>query len=290
MKSILIIINPIAGKEIAKKKLYKIISSFQKKNCKTLIYIIKNKDSDKDIEKLINDIDCVICCGGDGTISHITRIVSEANREIPIAYIPCGTTNDFSRNLGLTKNFNKNIYKVLHGKVHKHDLSFIDDKSFVYVAAFGAFVEASFNTPQSSKNILGRLSYIISGAKELLNIKEFNTRITIDDKIVEGKFALGIVTNSKYVGGFHVPKKYINQNNGKMTIYLYKKPKPINMFNKLAYLFSDTYNDKDVIIYEGRDIKIEFDEDIIMTVDGEEYNPGRKVKISVKKDGIRYIY
>lgn len=41
------------------------------------------------------------------------------------------------------------------------------DRYFVYIAAFGAFTEVSYKTPQDKKNVLGHQAYILESVKSL---------------------------------------------------------------------------------------------------------------------------
>ena len=45
------------------------------------------------------------------------------------------------------------------------DIGRFNDRYFNYIAAFGAFTEVSYETPQQTKNIFGRAAYIIEGIK-----------------------------------------------------------------------------------------------------------------------------
>ena len=44
---------------------------------------------------------------------------------------------------------------------------FQENSYFVYVAAFGAFTEVSWNTPQKTKNALGHNAYILEGIRQV---------------------------------------------------------------------------------------------------------------------------
>ena len=50
-------------------------------------------------------------------------------------------------------------------------------KSFIYVAAFGAFTDVSYDTPQMSKNILGNAAYLFEGIKRINTIEDIGVRI-----------------------------------------------------------------------------------------------------------------
>ena len=45
----------------------------------------------------------LVVIGGDGTIHQVVNELYRLNKQIPIAYIPAGSGNDFARGLGLTR-------------------------------------------------------------------------------------------------------------------------------------------------------------------------------------------
>ena len=82
------------------------------------------------------------------------------------------------------------------------DIGSLNDKYFVYVAAFGVFSDTSYATPQNMKNIFGHAAYVLQGIKSIANIPSYKMKITIDGEIQEGEFIFGMVSNSISVGGF----------------------------------------------------------------------------------------
>ena len=51
------------------------------------------------------------------------------------------------------------------------DVGRLNGRPFVYVAAFGAFTQVAYATPQDLKNALGHLAYVLGGIKELPSIR-----------------------------------------------------------------------------------------------------------------------
>ena len=68
--------------------------------------------------------------------------------------------------LGLPKNMRKAAQTAALGKPFLVDVGvFGKNRYFVYVAAFGAFTEVSYSTPQETKNILGHQAYMLEAIK-----------------------------------------------------------------------------------------------------------------------------
>ena len=45
------------------------------------------------------DFDLVVCIGGDGTFNEVIAGVIDSGEDVPIGYIPAGSTNDFANSL-----------------------------------------------------------------------------------------------------------------------------------------------------------------------------------------------
>lgn len=289
MKNRLIIINPVAGKGMVKKKLFQIVSKLQRENTNVSCYITRDEKF-SDVVNYLSNVDEIICCGGDGTLSRLINILKKNNINIPIGYLPFGTTNDFGHNIGMSKNINKNINNIQNGKEHFHDIGKIEDKYFNYVAAFGIFVNTSSNTPQNIKNLLGRMSYIFEGMKELINIPEYDVLLKVDGKEHKGRYVLGIISNSRYVGGFTAPRKGIKLDDGIFEVYLYKKTKPLGMCKRLTDTVFGNGPKRGIDIFTGKNIEIIFNKNVDMTIDGEKFGKKKSVNIEVLNKGIKYIY
>lgn len=55
--------------------------------------------------------------------------------------------------------------RAVTGNEFHMDVGTLNDRYFNYIAAFGAFTETSYATPQEIKNALGHLAYILEGVK-----------------------------------------------------------------------------------------------------------------------------
>ena len=123
-------------------------------------------------------------------------------KQVPIGYIPAGTTNDFARSLHISKKMLEAADTAVNGTPLACDIGVFNEDFFVYIAAFGLFTDVSYETKQSVKNVLGHLAYILEGAKSIFNIPSYHVKVTYEDQVIEEDFMFGMVTNSRSVGGF----------------------------------------------------------------------------------------
>ena len=73
-------------------------------------------------------------------------------------------TNDFARSLGIPKDPIRAAKRIIKYKPEPIDIGSFNGDYFVYVAAFGAFTEVTYTTPQEYKNYLGHMAYILEGS------------------------------------------------------------------------------------------------------------------------------
>ena len=66
--------------------------------------------------------------------------------------------------------------RCVEGTAFHMDVGSLNDRYFNYIAAFGAFTEASYATPQQIKNALGHLAYILEGVKSLGRLQPIHVR------------------------------------------------------------------------------------------------------------------
>ena len=101
----------------------------------------------------------------------------------------------------------QSLQTAVRGKPFLVDVGvFGKNRYFVYVAAFGAFTEVSYSTPQETKNILGHQAYMLEAIKRLTGLKSYRMRLTWEhlgeQRELEEEFILGMVTNTTSIGGF----------------------------------------------------------------------------------------
>lgn len=78
-----------------------------------------------------------MCSGGDGTLDEVVTGMEQSEVNVPIGYIPAGSTNDFANSLGIPKNMDEAARVAVNGTPFPCDVGGFNGDTFVYVAAFG---------------------------------------------------------------------------------------------------------------------------------------------------------
>ena len=229
------------------------------------------------------EYDTVACIGGDGTLSEVISGLMRVQNPPPVGYFPMGTTNDIATSLGLPKNDTVAAAKrILSGEPHPFDVGgFGDDEYFAYVAAFGAFTEVSYATPQDQKRALGQLAYVLQGASLLGRIERIPARIEYDDGVFEGELVYGSMSNSTSVAGIvHFPESMVSLGDGMSELVLLRDPGRVDAYGELAAsVISRRFDNENLIILHTRRASFHFQKPVSWTRDGEEGGKYRDVTL-----------
>ena len=290
---ILLVVNEAAGKGSAEDLVPEVIENLEElgyrvdKRLTTIeqngTYIIKNYEEPFDI---------LIVCGGDGTLNEVIQGLYEKDIHTFIGYIPTGTTNDFASSLGIEKDnidISWNINKYVSQKI---DLGLFNNRIFNYVVSFGLFAKSSYDTSTKMKNTFGRMAYVLSGIKELFSSQTFHLKVSMNNVDIEDDFIYGSISNSKCIGGFKLFKKQdIKLNDGKFEVLLIRKPKfSISSILTIIKLFVfGNLNDKNIYCYKADSIKIETEEEMEWSIDGEHSGEVTNVQIKNLNKYLEYI-
>lgn len=277
-KKLLLVLNPCAGKKEANKYFVEIIDIFCKAGYETIVATTAcSGDGTNIVREYIDQVDLVVCIGGDGTFNEALAGIMESGKDVPLGYIPAGSTNDFATSLGLSKDVLDAARDIVDGKVRRYDVGDFNGRYFSYVASFGAFTSASYEAPQSVKNALGHLAYILEGMKTLPFIKGEDIRIEADDKVFEDEYIFGAISNSTSVGGIlTLYPSMVDMRDGKFEVMLIKMPTNLIELNQLLIeLSAKDFNSSMITFFSAKDIKITCNEEMPWTLDGE-YQQGRE--------------
>ena len=271
-KKLLFIYNPCAGKGRIRGKLSDIIEILNGSGYEVTVCPTKQQGDAVNIAReKSSEYSLVVCCGGDGTLDEVVTGIMEQEKSVPIGYIPAGSTNDFGISLGLPKTMVEAAQIAVEGKRFSCDIVAFNKGTFVYISAFGIFTDVSYETPQSSKNILGHAAYVLEGLKKLSSLRTYELKAKYNGETAEGEFLFGMISNSTSVGGFKkITGKYVELNDGLFEVMLIRKPKNALELNQIIAALVMESMDASCIIYAKTDkIKIESKEPVAWTLDGE---------------------
>lgn len=271
-EKVLFIFNPHSGKGLIREDLLDIIDTMVKAGFDLTVYTTQAQgDAIQKLEKDAGKFDRIICSGGDGTLDEVVTGVIRSGANVPIGYIPAGSTNDFANSLGIPKEMLLAAQTAVAGSRFPCDVGYFSGDTFVYVAAFGLFTEVSYKTSQQMKNALGHVAYILEGVKHLHDIPSCQMQVEYDGQVIQDTFIFGMVTNSVSVGGFKgITGSDVKLDDGVFEVTLIKNPKNPIELNEILACLTNLIDDSDLIYtFKTSEIHFTSKEKVAWTLDGE---------------------
>lgn len=153
----------------------------------------------------LKGIDSILSCGGDGTINEVVNGAynAKADNGISFAHYSCGSANDFARTIG--QKSLPQLLEMLHKKEHK-----LIDRAFILkdgrirrmvnesTGGMGALVCRDVELRRKSLN--PKLNYLLSSFDRLIRFDKPLVRITLDEKVIETRVLLLVISKGNYVG------------------------------------------------------------------------------------------
>ena len=272
MKKMLFIMNPYSGMRRASRYLADIIALFNRNGYEVITHMTGAQGEAIDVvARTAEKVDLVVCCGGDGTFNETITGLLRSGVDIPIGYIPAGSTNDFAASMKLSTNVMEAARDIVEGKPVAYDIGKFGDRYFSYVASFGAFTKASYATPQSIKNALGHTAYVLEGITELSQIRKEHVRMELDGEIVEDDFIFGAISNSTSVGGvLNLDPNLVDMADGKLEVLLVRVPRDlVELAECIKAVQSQQYNCSVITFRSAEKIKVFSNPLMPWTLDGE---------------------
>ena len=288
MLKCVVIYNPNSGKLTNRneiKRLYKLLENY---GYDTQIIYTEYKGHAKELVKKMDDVDLLLCAGGDGTLNEVISGNIERHKPILLGHLPLGSVNDVAHMYGMTNNTIKNTLMLLNGTRKNIDVCLINDNPFVYVACIGAWVDISYATTRKLKEKYGKLAYVIYGIKQLKqHLQFYKVKYTVNGETHEDEFSFIFITNSNRVGGVNNIYNDVKLDDNKFEVLLCNIKNKWDIIRAVHYLNRRELNNIPVFKYYKTDnIKFEFDEvPPSWCIDGDELlHNDKKFEIKINKD------
>ena len=282
MKRMLFLMNPFAGQRKANRHLADIITIFNQAGYEVLVHMTSSMgDAARVAREKAAQVDLIVCCGGDGTFNETVSGIQRSGVDIPVGYIPAGSTNDFAASLRLSLDPVQAARDIAEGDPVCYDLGQFNDRFFSYVASFGAFTRVSYATPQSIKNALGHTAYLLSGIQEISQIRNEHVRLEIDGELVEDEFLFGAICNTTTVGGVPLlTPNLVDMADGQFEVLLVRMPRNVTEITEcIQAVQSQQYNCAMITFRSAREITVWPDPEMAWTLDGERADGSEQITI-----------
>ena len=93
---------------------------FNKSNYEVIIYATqKPRDAYEKAKEYAEQVDLIVCSGGDGTLDEVVTGIMEMNSSVPVGYIPAGSTNDFANSLFMPKDMTEVASMIMEEELYR---------------------------------------------------------------------------------------------------------------------------------------------------------------------------
>lgn len=228
----------------------------------------------------------VIAVGGDGTVNEVANgLIGTATA---LGIIPVGSGNGLARHLNIPVNVRQSIHVLNSSEIIQIDYGLVNDHPFFCTCGtgFDAYVSTEF---AKSKN-RGVVTYIEKMIKGYFNYKSQN--YVLEGPGIEMKDKAFVITfaNASQWGNNAYIAPQASVQDGMMDISIMSNFPTIAIPSIALQLFTKTI-DKDLFVTTLRTNQITLyrDEPGPFHFDGEPYEEGKEVKISIVQDGLNVL-
>ena len=271
-RKLLFIVNPRAGRSKSRSPLFDAISVFSEAGYLTSLHKTSAPgDASVTAAREGEEYDLIVAAGGDGTLNEVITGLMRLEKRPPLGYLPQGSTNDFAASLQISGNPVTAARAIVRNVPRMLDIGQWNERYFVYVASFGAFVKSSYSAPQAAKNALGHFAYILEGMKDLNTLRPYQVKLTADGEVLDGEYLFGAVCNSTSIGGLmKLDPERVVLDDGKFELLLIPNPRTAqDLQNLVLALLNQQYDSQGLVFRHVSHIHLETDEDLPWSLDGE---------------------
>ncbi|WP_117148943.1 MULTISPECIES: diacylglycerol kinase family protein [Paraliobacillus] len=202
MRKVAVIFNPAAGKAKLLQLKEKIINTLEIAFEEVTVYETKQPgDGATYVNQVSSQVDLIIAAGGDGTVNEVINAIAPLEKRPAFAIIPGGTSNDFSREIGMLQNPLKAAEQIAEKETKMIDIGQSDHYYFLNFWGIGIITQVSETVDSNSKQNIGRLAYYLRTLQTIGEEKAFHLKIESDNGIWEDEAVMLIVGNGTYTGG-----------------------------------------------------------------------------------------
>jgi diacylglycerol kinase (ATP) len=238
---------------------------------------------------ITNNPDCIVACGGDGTINEVASCL--INTKIKLGIIPVGSGNGLASNLNIPRDIEKATEIIRKGNTQFIDVGKVNDHHFF--SNVGVGIDALIVKKYENYNKRTLISYVRASIASSIQFKPMQTILSFNNHIVNTNTFMLFISNSNEMGyGMSLTPK-ASLNDGLLDLVIVSK---VNFFAKLILGMCVASNKiekfKKVQHTLIEKISIEIPEKIFLDtqIDGEFHNlKTNKIEVAIIKSGLEVL-
>ncbi len=265
MSKTVVILNPIAGSEQAKRWQERIESIAP--GCLLRTTSRSGEAVTLARHAAAEGFEKIVAAGGDGTVNEVVNGI--AGSSAALGLLPIGTVNVFAMELGLPAHDLQRCWEIIQGdNARLVDLPSANGKHFVQLAGVGLDAQVVKETSLAFKRSFGPLSYLISAAQIAARQPPRLFIESEDASVDEGSFVL--VGNGRLYGGPFPFFKHAIIDDGLFDVVAFTRLGYLEIIKYLQdVVFSSDIRVPEIEYFQTRYLRITSDRDVPVELDGE---------------------
>lgn len=227
--------------------------------------------------------DLVIAAGGDGTIHEVANgihdyLAARAHAGQPagpedaprLGIVPLGTGNDLAGALDVPADIHTAVAGAVVGRSVPVDVGLMNGEGFLNVSTGGIGAEATEETSDDVKRVLGPVAYFITGVKKFVSLEVSSARFSDGELIHDGPFLIFAVGNSRRTGGGNWLTPRAELSDGLLDVVIVREMPRRDLLAILPELRAGRHLEHPAVIYrQVKSLTVESSEELSVNVDGE---------------------
>jgi YegS/Rv2252/BmrU family lipid kinase len=196
------ILNPVAGKGRALKAMKALERYLSERNIEYAVHMTGYPCHAIELSEKLSRGGCenIVAVGGDGTVNEVLNGLADP-KSCKMGIVPCGTGNDFSAFIGLSKKPVEALKTILTGEARPTDYLTLGGRRVMNITGMGMDVDV-LERCLHMKLVKGKLQYLLALIRTLIRLKFYDFEISVDGGEPVKKSVLIIAAcNGKYFGG-----------------------------------------------------------------------------------------
>ncbi len=268
-KRIFVVANPGAGHKKIEEVLRELVDFASSKDYDYDVFLTaKNRNARKTVKENFEEAHSdLVILGGDGTINEA---INGLQFDRPVGIVPCGSANDFCKNIKLGQSTEQQIQTAITGKKTLIDLGLCNDRKFINGVGIGFDGQIVAEIANSSRNLRGPVKYLFHVLRILASYQSKMTAYHFDDVHDSKKLLLLNIANGTTFGGGFKLNPLAKIDDGLLDVCVIDKIHPLLRFWNIPRLKSGSHVKlKQVNVYQTTEIKIDEQPFLNAHIDGE---------------------
>jgi len=221
----------------------------------------------------IQKVDTIVVLGGDGTLNEVINgVLATESSKIPrIGIIPSGSSNDFSKSLGLHQRLHKACRTIINGKTKYVDVGQAGGHYFCMASSVGLFAAVCAESYRM-KGLNGAIRYIAAALCVIRKMSSgWEMNIKTDERVFSGTYGVLLVSNtSRYGGLFFTPEA--RPDDGLFDCLLIEMPKKLEALSLIPVTLRKALTShKKVTMFRAKSLSVSLTPSAPLSNDGEVY-------------------